>query len=108
MADFAYIEYHEHLGDDASDIDTNFPFMGSISSVKSFNIQGQPLDGYFLISTYELQTPLTEILINDKDVRPPAQYSTIPTSDEEQHGQRRVWFHSISRGILEQGTNRSK
>ena len=54
-SDFNVIPFKEHLGDKKGDLDTDFTWKGKFSSVKSFRIEGKPVDDAFL-------------LINHKDV----------------------------------------
>ena len=48
-SDFNVVPIREHLGDKASDLNTDFPFMGRNSSVKKFRIEGDPVDDAFLL-----------------------------------------------------------
>jgi hypothetical protein len=62
-SDFAFLPFYEHLGDNKSDIPmTKLPFMGLSSSVKRFNIEGNPLNGYVLVKVGGIQHFDAEIL----------------------------------------------
>ena len=81
MADFIYIFIGEHLGNDATDVNSTFPFMGSASSVNSFNIQGKPLDGYFIVGARDLPTKDTRTLINGQHIP----HQSIEPGGEQYH-----------------------
>jgi hypothetical protein len=100
-SDFAFLPFYEHLGDNKSDIPmTKLPFMGLSSSVKRFNIEGNPLNGYVLIKVGGIQYFDAEILINDRD---------LPEGDIGSVDERaliyNVWFDEIPRGYLKYGEN---
>jgi hypothetical protein len=97
MAGFRYIFFGEHLGDDPGDLNSGFPFVGFQSSVKSFEIPGQPVDGYFLVAVNDLQKKYTRTLINGQTIP----HTTIQPGGERHH----VWFCDIPRGMLVQRTN---
>lgn len=97
MVDFRYIFFGEHLGNDPTDLDSTFPFVGFQSSVKSFEIPGQPVEGYFLVGVRDLQTKHTRTLINGQHI----QHQSIEPGGEQYH----VWFCDIERGMLVHGTN---
>ena len=92
MVDFRYIFFGEHLGNDPTDLDSTFPFVGFQSSVKSFEIPGQPVEGYFLVGVRDLQTKHTRTLINGQHI----QHQSIEPGGEQYH----VWFCDIERGML--------
>ena len=68
-SDFNVVPINDHLGDRASDLNTNFPFMGHNGSVKSFPIEGDPLDdAYLLINHTDVHNSGHRILINGSDL----------------------------------------
>lgn len=99
-SDFTYITFNEHLGDNQGDIDTGFPFMGTRSSVKSFRIDGEPISGYVIVNTQDLDWRTHSILINDRN---------LPGADliNESSGKitSRLSMDEIPEGFLRNGTN---
>jgi hypothetical protein len=67
-ADFQVFTFNEHLGDNQSDINTDFAFMGQRSSKKVFEINQNPFnaDGYVEYQVSHVDELGHEILINDK------------------------------------------
>jgi hypothetical protein len=66
-ADFQVFTFNEHLGDDQSDIDTDFTFRGEFSSKKTFHINQTPfqVDGFVQYHVSHVDELGHEILIND-------------------------------------------
>jgi hypothetical protein len=66
-ADFQVFIFNEHLGDDESDIDTDFTFRGEFSSKKTFHINQAPfqVDGFVQYHVSHVDELGHEILIND-------------------------------------------
>jgi hypothetical protein len=88
-SDFNVIRINEHLGDNAGDINTDFPFVGSQSTVKRFRIEGDPVDdAYLLITHTQVNSHAHVIKINNQDLpwldildaddKPVTQMKTIP------------------------------
>jgi hypothetical protein len=98
-SDFAVIVFNEHLGDKKGDIDTSFPFMGFMSSVKEFNIDGEPLNGYIIIHTSDMFWPVPRILINDRDL--PGQDIRNTAADWRS----KLSIDDIPTGFLKHGVN---
>jgi hypothetical protein len=67
-SDFAVITFDEHLGDVQFDIKTTYPFMGSMSSIKTFDILGSPINGYIITKTQDMYLPNHLIIINGREL----------------------------------------
>lgn len=67
-ADFQVFLVNEHLGDDQSDINTDFTFKGEFSSPKIFEINQDPFDssGFVQYQVSHVDELSHEILINGK------------------------------------------
>jgi hypothetical protein len=69
--DFTVVTVNEFLGNNPSEINTDFPFVGRQSSLKTFQIDGIPIDDAYLLVTY---TPIgignanNIIKINNRDL----------------------------------------
>ena len=100
VSDFTYITFREHLGDNQDDLDTSFPFMGSKTSVKSFTIDGEPISGYVIVNTEDMDWHFHKILINDRN---------LPGLDlwNVSSGKRisRLSMDEVPEGFLRNGTN---
>jgi hypothetical protein len=99
-SDFAYIIFKEHLGDDAGDIDTSFPFVGSQSSVKSFTISGYPINGYVIVNLEDMQNNLHAVKINGRNL-PGLDLINVDPKDRLL----RLNMDEIPEGFLKNGTN---
>ena len=69
MVDFRYIFFGEHLRNDPTDCRFDIPICGFQSSVKSFEIPGQPVEGYFLVGLRHLQNKTYRTLINGQHIQ---------------------------------------
>jgi hypothetical protein len=68
-SDFNLILINEHLGDNQNDINTDFPFAGSQSTVKNFRIEGEPIDdAYVLFNHTQVNSFSHSILINNEEL----------------------------------------
>ena len=68
-SDFNVIPINEHLGDSANDLNTDFPFMGNNGSIKSFPIEGDPVDdAYLLINHTDVHNSGHRIKVNNVDL----------------------------------------
>ena len=67
-ADFEVFTFNEHLGENQSDINTDFTFRGQFSSIKVFEINQTPFnsDGYVEYQVSHVDELAHEILINGK------------------------------------------
>ena len=64
-ADFQVFDFNEHLGDDQSDINTDFDFQGQASSIKTFLIGQEPFrSGFVQYQVSHVDELAHEILIN--------------------------------------------
>jgi hypothetical protein len=65
-ADFRVFTFNEHLGDNQSDINTDFTFMGQFSSTKVFEINQEPFNsaGFVQYQVSRVDSLSHEILIN--------------------------------------------
>ncbi len=63
-SDFNVIPIREHLGDNSGDINTDFPFKGKFSSVKTFRIEGEPVDDAF---SFNQSYPCSQFRTCDQD-----------------------------------------
>jgi hypothetical protein len=102
-ADFAFIKFDQHLGDNENDLNTpaGFTWAGG-QATKEFTINGsaRPVgQGYLLIQTYDVDFRNHEILINGKKL--PGW--DIPTHPADQVWQ--TWMERIPSGFLKAGTN---
>ena len=99
-ADFAIVQFNEHLGDDPGDLNVpEFEFVGNQTSLKHFSIPGEPTAaGYILIQAGDVQNKGHKILVNGID---------LPGTDINRTREAR-WqdtFDVIPAGILSQGNN---
>lgn len=68
-ADFQILTFNEHLGDNQSDINTDFPFEGQTSSVKTFHIATEPFSsGFVQYMVKHVEDLSHQILINGKEL----------------------------------------
>lgn len=98
-ADFQIFKFNEHLGDDENDINTDFTFMGSLSSVKSFNIATEPFGpGFVQYQVSRVDSWAHEILING---------DALPAIDVHKTGPEGVETHTdvIPARFLQRGSN---
>lgn len=99
-ADFVILKFFEHLGDALKDINPGTAkWMGGSSSVKEFDIDGVPSEGYILFQAYDVQAYYNKILINGKD---------LPNADlhrTELNYQWHTLFDYIPTGYLKKGKN---
>jgi hypothetical protein len=67
--DFRVISVREYIGTDPSAINTDFPFVGSLSSVKRFQIDGVPVEDAYMLITHSRLIPTWHVVkINDRDL----------------------------------------
>ena len=101
-ADFQVFTFNEHLGDNQSDINTDFDFQGSSSSVKTFFIGQEPFrSGFVQYQVSHVDSLSHEILINGQP---------LPAVDVYRTGQGRdtgLQTHTdvIPSSFLRQGDN---
>ena len=68
-SDFRVIALNEFIGTEPSVLNTDFPFVGSESSVKTFQIDGVPVDdAYLLITHSRFLATWHEIKINNREL----------------------------------------
>ena len=100
-SNFVTINFSVHLGDDISDLPeaAAFTFVGNQTSIKSFEIDRDPIDeGYLIVQVYDVQNTGHRILING---------TNLPDQDIVRTTARR-WqdvMDVIPSGILRRGTN---
>lgn len=64
-ADFRIVLFFEHLGNREGDLETDFPFVGNQTSIKTFDVGGTPAgEGYVLLQTYDVDTYRHSLIIN--------------------------------------------
>ncbi|MEL6812551.1 MAG: hypothetical protein AAFP76_14575 [Bacteroidota bacterium] len=97
-SDFNVVPIREHLGDNAGDINTDFPFRGRNSTRKEFRIEGDPVDdAYLLINHSNVNSSAHVIKINDTDLP----WLDILDADDKFASQTKL----IPPGLLRRGTN---
>ena len=97
-ADFNLIMFNEHLGDNAGDINTDFPFKGASSSIKSFRIEGEPTDDAFLLMNHTQVNSLGhKVLVNGQEL------PDLPVKDADDKSVTQM--ASIPPGRLQKGNN---
>jgi hypothetical protein len=97
-SDFRVLAVNAHFGEDESDIDTVLPFFGNFRSV-NFNIDGNPLDGYLLLNTFDVDSDQHRIQINERH---------LPSSDLIRKAADNRWqvrMDAIPDGVLLPGNN---
>ncbi len=68
-ADFQVFTFNEHLGDDQSDIDTNFDFRGQSSSTQTFLIGQEPFrSGFVQYQVSHVDDLAHEIMVNGQSL----------------------------------------
>jgi hypothetical protein len=82
------------------DIKTTFPFMGSMSSIKTFDIHGSPINGYIITKTQDMYLPNHLIVINGREL--PVNASN---NYESRRSVVRLSLDKIPEGFLINGTN---
>jgi hypothetical protein len=101
-ADFQAFLVNEHLGDNQSDINTDFTFKGELSSAKIFEINQTPMDssGFVQYQVSHVDELSHEILINGK---------ALPAVDVSRtgHGETGTMTHTdlIPSSFLKKGQN---
>lgn len=97
-SDFNVVPINEHLGDDAGDLNTDFPFMGNNGSIKLFRIEGDPVDdAYLLINHTDVHNSGHRLKVNDADLAG----VDMPDAD----GKAVTQMVLIPSGLLHRGTN---
>ncbi|MCA9884071.1 MAG: hypothetical protein KC546_18325 [Anaerolineae bacterium] len=95
---FALVPFGEHIGDNATDLDLpTVPFVGNQSTLKSFNIEGHPVNSsYILVQTYDVDVESHEIFVNGM----PLTGLNFP-----EHSGWETWMVALKEGLLKQGMN---
>lgn len=95
--DFKVITVNEFLGNNPSEINTDFPFVGRQSSIKTFQIDWLPIDDAYLLLTHSpISYAGNVIRINNRD---------LPWIDIFESHEAATHLKTIPPGFLVRGVN---
>lgn len=104
ISDFAVVKFNEHLGNNIGDLNTPFPFMGDMSSVKTFFVPYEPRgSGYVTMQVYDVQDQYHKVFLNNSPFL--RGIGTAGFMNKTEKNRWRVTMEKFEQGYLKMGDN---